>query len=297
VVKTVGDFPKVSLQQARMVALEPLQETERLTFGEVARTFISEVLEVRYKDPNEAIASVTRDASALQSVRIDRLSRLQWVGSILEKHRTSPGAARRMLAVSKTFSRWLAVRGYLDHDVLAPVTLKVLGMTQYQPREVVLDDREIRQLLTSNWVHRPVLEFALRTGSRIREALGIVPDEVRNGVWYLPAARSKNGKAHKVPLPPAALALLSTPWRSNNYGTLHAWLRLQNLRWTPHDLRRTAATRMVEAGCHRDDVERVLNHSHRGIVQVYHRDDPSPQIGRALLVLEAELARIVKEGP
>lgn len=42
--------------------------------------------------------------------------------------------------------------------------------------------------------------------------------------------------------------------------------------FTPHDLRRTAATRMAELGILEDIIDRILNHKHRrGIIRVYNR--------------------------
>ena len=297
-VKTVGDFPAVTLQSARAAAAQPTTVEERRTFAEVAAIFRDDVLILRYKDPTEAIAALVRDMPNLQKVRLDRLTRRDWTAEIVRKAKTSPGAVQRTLAVNKQFSKWMAVRGFTEHDILGPVTANSLGLKGYTPREIVLTDPEIRHVLTSEGGHWAVLQFALRTGCRIREALGIHDDRIEDGVWHLPASRSKNAKSHKLPLPPKALELLGEPWRSDKYATVHAWMRgmVPQLRWTAHDLRRTAATRMAAAGVDRQIVEDALNHKPRGILAVYQQDDRTPGVGRALLVLESELRKIIEAG-
>lgn len=55
------------------------------------------------------------------------------------------------------------------------------------------------------------LEFATLTASRSGEARGATWGEVdlEAAIWTIPAARMKMGKEHRVPLPPAAVALLA----------------------------------------------------------------------------------------
>jgi len=47
--------------------------------------------------------------------------------------------------------------------------------------------------------------------------------------------------------------------------------------WTPHDLRRTMATRMGDLGVRPDVIERCLNHRPEGIAAVYQRSDLMPE--------------------
>ena len=43
-------------------------------------------------------------------------------------------------------------------------------------------------------------------------------------------------------------------------------------RWTPHDLRRTAATKMSEIGCPDDIIDAILNHAKDGVIGIYNRN-------------------------
>jgi integrase len=43
-------------------------------------------------------------------------------------------------------------------------------------------------------------------------------------------------------------------------------------RWTPHDLRRTAATKLSELGCPDEIIDAILNHAKRGVIGIYNRN-------------------------
>jgi len=52
------------------------------------------------------------------------------------------------------------------------------------------------------------LEFAILTAARSGEVRGMAWDEVKDGVWTVPAARMKAKREHRVPLPPRPLRIL-----------------------------------------------------------------------------------------
>lgn len=64
-------------------------------------------------------------------------------------------------------------------------------------------------------------------------------------------------------------------------------------KWTPHDLRRTMASRMQDLGIRPDVIERCLNHRPEGIVAVYQRADLLPERRAAFDAWGAELARLM----
>ena len=119
--------------------------------------------------------------------------------------------------------------------------------------------------------------------------------------WTLPAARTKADRRHSVPLAPAAVRILERirdqqqdderrrarrqrrdpvadrfvfPGRSDRFAPVACVKRTKadiekaaalDERWGLHDLRRTAATKMVELGVAESIVSRVLNHAPSGI--------------------------------
>ena len=119
-------------------------------------------------------------------------------------------------------------------------------------------------------------------------------------VWIMPGARVKNNTSHAVPLAPAAVEILKkmdrladTPRVFASFSEAHAKNRIDRammelaredaasrgedpetvtiVPWRFHDLRRTAATTMPRLGVDVTVVERVLNHTMRGVMAVYQR--------------------------
>jgi len=109
--------------------------------------------------------------------------------------------------------------------------------------------------------------------------------------WVIPSERSKNGKAHVVPLSAFALEMLAevprfldcdyvftTTRKSPVSGFSKALRRLsegsQTADWRWHDLRRTAASGMARLSVAPHVVEKVLNHVSgiiSGVAAVYNR--------------------------
>ena len=149
--------------------------------------------------------------------------------------------------------------------------------------------------------------------------IGAAWDEVdfEDRVWTIPASRSKNGFAHRVPLTKAALKILdeikaleypgewlfpsprgSTPSiiaGSVNKALLRSLgvMGLDNI--TPHDLRRTGASRMAEAGVARLVISKVLNHvsADRHVTAVYDRHSYDIEKRKALQIWEKRLKEIL----
>jgi integrase len=167
----------------------------------------------------------------------------------------------------------------------------------------VLTDEEIRQFWQRS-VLPPIsrrvglaLRLVLLTGCRSGEIAGICRKELSDidipgkASWLIPVDRSKNGRAHFVPLSePARTVVLSaleliedggeylfpSPVGPGGPITSHA-LTVAMRRMTttivgaakkswdaeppsPHDLRRTVATRLSQSGIPPEDVSAVLNH-------------------------------------
>jgi integrase len=187
-------------------------------------------------------------------------------------------------------------------------------------------------------VSRPVglaLRLILLTGVRPGEAAGIARGELTNldesgaARWIIPASRSKNGRAHLVPLTEmarqtvlAALELAGdeseflfpSPAIDGTPITAHA-LAVAMARFaksldstvgkswrperpSPHDLRRTLATRLAELGIAKEDRDAVLNHA-RTDVGSKHYDlyDREREKRRALDLWTSTLTAIIERRP
>ena len=119
------------------------------------------------------------------------------------------------------------------------------------------------------------------------------PDEVRDGIWTIPAARSKNAKQHSVPLGPTALGLVRS-FPKQNWSVYKDNLdKLCGVKdWTLHDLRRTAATMMAkDLKVPPHILEAILNHaSGTKIARTYNRADYAEEKRAALEAWDAHVA-------
>jgi integrase len=167
---------------------------------------------------------------------------------------------------------------------------------------------------------RDVLRLELALGARCGEIAGMVADEIDTArwLWTLPAERSKNGKARVTPLVGIARDILKArlgsvkhrllsptetgkPSTSSHIGQmlLHRKSQLPIAVFTSHDLRRSAATIMVELGISLDLVAAVVGHEAGGrdtrtLVRHYVRTDLIERKRAALEAWDRHLSGIVE---
>jgi integrase len=168
-------------------------------------------------------------------------------------------------------------------------------------RERVLSDTELKAI----WVacsdndFGAILKLLILTGQRKSEIGSLRWDEVHDEEIALPGARTKNKRAHIVPLSDAAKTVLNQFQRDGRdcvFGRsdtgFGGWNEAKKaldariaaagaplLHWTQHDLRRTVATKMADSppkglGIQPHIIEAVLNHvsGHKGgVAGIYNR--------------------------
>ena len=185
-------------------------------------------------------------------------------------------------------------------------------------RDRVLSDDEIRRVWTATdgaGAFNGIVRALLLTGQRREEVSGLTWSELDPALsaWILPAARSKNGKPHVIPISAQMEALLRAQprvmgtelafpgERSLFSGWSKSKARLDRRSgvsgWTLHDLRRTAATGMAELGVAPHVIEAVLNHAsgHKaGVAGVYNQARYASETRRALDLWGAHVAAIVE---
>ena len=180
---------------------------------------------------------------------------------------------------------------------------------------------------------RRILRLMLITGQRKGEVLGLHAQEIdfERRVWALPATRAKNGREHLIPISTLALDVLreappneagylfqsshtGNPYhpQSIDHATRYLFsppharatkrvprktttplLAGKMAPFTPHDLRRTVATRMRELGISRGDVKMVLNHVETDVTARYDRYDGLAEKRRALDLWGRRLEQII----
>lgn len=162
-----------------------------------------------------------------------------------------------------------------------------------------------------------VLRLLLLLGARRNEIAGMPWSELDLAArtWTLPPERSKNKRPLTLVLPKAALDILAAqprhpgdpyvfgpqPGRLLLDGRLtYAFNRRLGERtahWTPHDLRRTAATRMGDMGIPPHIIEAALNHvsgSKRGVAGTYNRSKHTGEVAAALTRWSEHLLALVE---
>jgi len=200
-------------------------------------------------------------------------------------------AEKRRKTVSAMF-RWALRQDIIETD---PTT----GLTPYdegEPRERTLSADEIARLWTWLDTHDlysmsgDVLRLQLLLGCRVGEASGTRVSEFSEDargrlIWTLPPERSKNGRVRVTPIVGLAREIVEMRLETaNDDGRLFVsergmdlsatlvgqhirarWERLPIERFASHDLRRTAATHMVELGLSLDIVAAIVGHSAGGV--------------------------------
>jgi integrase len=156
-----------------------------------------------------------------------------------------------------------------------------------------------------------IVKLLILTGCRRDEIGSLKWSEINDGVLTIPAARSKNRKAHSLILPPMALDILKPiPRREgrdylfgqsgggySRWGFYTAALR-QRLgdmpAFTIHDLRRTMRTGLGKLGIAPLVAELCINHVKKGIVAVYDRHTYEREIASALALWAEHVSAIVE---
>lgn len=304
---TLGTWPTLSLAQARLKAgTYTGKVVQHLTLRELLEEWHVDMVAKRYRRPAEVSAYFDRLDTGLMATKLRDIDRMS-VRRALRRYaqERGPVAANRALSILKTALRFARDAGYLEGSPIDGLSPELVGGPE-RSRERVLTDEEIRALWLAESAHAPLLRFLLLTGQRIGEAQRAPWTSVRGDRWTIPAEHAKNGREHWVSLSRQALRILASveSGRELVFGTatdtgVQAWLR----RWcereeispafTPHDLRRTCATRLNALGVMPHVVERILNHTLQGVMSVYNRADYEAERVEAMQKWSDELDRIV----
>lgn len=302
---TLGHYPTLSLQEAREAARKtlanPIQQddgtanSQKITVQQAVDNFIELYAKRKNRDWNGQWLRLDRNFVAQYGTRDIRAVTRADVITLLDGivARGAPGQANRVLATIRKLFNWSVERGYID---VSPVQ----GMSapaKERPRDRVLTDEELSRVWnasgTLGFPFGPLFRLLILTGQRRGEVSGMRWSEIDLSArtWSLPGNRTKNGRAHIVPLSDDAAKILrglprflksdfvfTTTGRSavSGFGKLKDRLddEADVHDWILHDLRRTAASRMAHLGVAPHVVEKILNHSSgiiSGVAAVYNR--------------------------
>jgi integrase len=246
--------------------------------------------------------------------------------------RDAPRQAALVFAYLHRMFGWCIGRGYLE-------TNPVEGLhkpKQAPSRERVLTDDELVLILTAvrtmNYPFQPIVELLALSGQRKSEigAGRWAELDFKNGMWNLPAARTKNKTAHSFPLTPTMKCILEKlPRKKINNGKddsdflftttgktpVSGYSRIKRAidkrvaeingnkfiqAWSFHDLRRTAATGMASCRVPSEVIEQVLNHKSgklAGVAGIYNRHGYEDEMRDALEKWDAKIKSLIDSYP
>lgn len=297
---TIGSYPAFGLADARARARAILLQvgtgedpSRAESFAELADLYLERHAKPKKRSWRYDERQLKRDLLPAWGKRKAAEIRRSDVHEILDGilDRGSPAMANRTRAlISKVFNFGIT-RGIVEHNPAAHVP----PPARLQSRQRVLSEEEIRELwrLLDSDLLTPLMaaSFKLRllTAQRGIEVLSMQWDQIDGIWWTIPPEVAKNGLAHRVPLSTQARAALEkarqmsggTPWvfpSPREDGPIQ-WVQkaVHQLRdhtsfdWTPHDLRRTAATYMASVGVSRVVLAKILNHVENSVTAIYDR--------------------------
>lgn len=192
----------------------------------------------------------------------------------LRKAEVSPGTVNRELACLKTLFNKAVEWAKAETNPAA----KVKKFRENNARERILSSEEVRRLIEcAAPAIRPVLIVALNTGMRRNEILSLRWTNIDFVKGYIFNEDSKSGKSRKIPMNAAVLEALHDLPKKYEYvffneetkshvkdiktGFKAACRRAEIKGLRLHDLRHTAASKMIEAGADLVTVSKILGHS------------------------------------
>jgi integrase len=328
---TIGRWPTWSVTAARLKARElrrridagedPLEQKrarrEAPTVEEIAREYV-ERHAAKKKSGKTLGEYLNRDVLPVWGKwKAADVERRHVIELVERKALDTPIAGNMLLGVVRGMFNWAikneVYKGQNPASQVDPPAPK-------KERDRWLTEEEIRQFWTKldSAKMAPECRTALRliliTAQRSGEVLSAERTELDldTAWWLIPSEKSKNGLQHSVPLSGLALAeikklegegrWLIPSWYTDSHMTVaglsNALAENQEhfglARFTPHDLRRTAATHLTKTcGVSQFVVGKILNHSEKSVTAVYDRYAYDPEKKAALEKWERELRRIL----
>lgn len=311
----LGRWPSMNLATARRraddtrgaladstAALARQGAASALTFGDLAARYIEQAKRRKKSWRNDEY-HLKRATAALGARRASSLTRKDFTDLLHAVAETAPVSANRMQTTLRTLLAHAVDDGLLPANPLAGAR-KIGGREISKDR--VLSDTELVALwraleedaAPAALTIRLALKTILLTCARPGEVAGMRRRELdldgTKPTWLLPGERTKNGRAHLIPLSEMAVETITAAMAATDaigagefvfvsrYETtepiarhslsqatrrlcMHDWLAA----FTPHDLRRTGATLARAEGVPRDSVVELLNHVRDDATSIY----------------------------
>jgi integrase len=328
----LGRFPGMSLADARTAAKRYLGDVAKgldpatakaeakaeMNFAQLAELYIERhaIIKKRPRSVAEDKHMLALDLLPCWKDRKISTIRRQDIIAVLDGivARGAPVQANRVQSLISKILNFAVGRGLLEVNPAH----RIPRSAPEHSRDRVLSDHELRSLWIALGAEpakvATVFKLLMLTAARRSEVLGMGWSELDldGGWWTIPAQRSKNGLAHRVPLVPSAVTLLRRlqegsrdaeyVFRGGKLGTPVAnpqkWLSRLRRRaalddFRLHDIRRSVASNLTGLGISRLTVSKLLNHVETGITAVYDRHSYDQEKRAALMKWERHLIGII----
>lgn len=272
--------------------------------------------DIRRRDVRELVEAIARKRKApvMANRTLGVLSRMfnfaldrEWIEASPATRIPEPGEERsrdRVLTDDELRELWVSIESLAK---------------QVEPADDGEDakgDREKKQHITPATAQ--AFQVQLLTAQRPGEVRSMkwADVDLEKGWWSIPGAVAKNGQPHRVPLTKTVVDILKARLKAAGEGAIFVFenrrgagsvahrgkkaasvlCKSLTFEFRAHDLRRTAATRMAEAGVPRDHIAKVLNHVEGGpaATRVYDRYDYDAEKRDALNRWARRLATIIE---
>ena len=307
---TIGSASVLSLDEARKKARRALVAIDEgkdptadkankraaasLLLSSVANDYL-EAITLKPRSRVECTRHLTKAWKPLHGLAVGAVSRSTVAARLREIAKDSgPVAANRARATLSAMYAWAIGEGLCETNPVDGTDKADEGKS----RDRVLSDAELAAIwnASTDTDYGRIVKLLMLTAQRRDEIASLrwteIEGETDPAMIALPAERTKNSRAHDVPLSAAAMDVLASVVVRNGRdlmfgegeGGYSGWSRSKERLdeklgkavkpWTLHDLRRTAATRMADIGVQPHVIEAVLNHvsGHKGgVAGIYNR--------------------------
>ncbi len=347
--QTLGNYPAMTVAQAHLACSTAMLERsqgqdpagktvalnkaarEAATVNELAAQYLELYAKPRKRSADRDEELLKRNVLPAWGTHKANSIRRGDVANLLDSivARGAPIPANRTRSVLSKMFRWALSRELVDHNPVDGVPAPALE----RRRDRVLADDEVARVLGRldglriQVATKLAIRFQFFTAARVGEVAGAQWSEVdeTTAVWTIPAERSKNKQAHRVPLSAQAVAVLKAAKAiDRGKGAVFAAAQtglavspeavatairdaipvFEVAGFTPHDIRRTVATGISQDGASRVVVSKLLNHIDASVTAIYDRHSYEKEMrdaldgwGRrvALLAERSEAGTLVQE--
>jgi len=219
----------------------------------------------------------------------------------------APVQANRLHAVTRKMFNFAIDEELLDANpcnrIKAPSGKEKAVERKLEAEEIRLLWRRLYRFNVSPLI-KLAIKFQLVTGQRSGELAGMRWRDISEDWWTIP--ETKNDLSHRVPLTLLARRIIEHAQRFSSEDRVfplsdntvnQAISRNIDMvgieRFTPHDLRRTTATRMASAGVQRLVLAKILNHKDKGVTAIYDQHSYDHEKRQAMELWSRELMSIL----